>query len=66
MGVHVTFMWLAAFQVSFQCFDVTMWYFEEILLSIFNVAMSYLSVTSYVAAVGRNSCGAAEAPERQL
>jgi len=43
-----------------------MWYFEEILLSIFNVAMSYLSVTSYVAAVSRNICGAAEAPERQL
>ena len=25
-------MWLVAFQVSFQCFNVTVWNFEEILL----------------------------------
>ena len=35
-GGHVTLMQLQPFQVAWQCLDVAVWYFEEILLKLKN------------------------------
>ena len=47
--------------MPFWCFDVAAWYFEEILLDL----KIEKNKAHYIAAVGRNVCGAAEAPEEQ-
>ena len=57
--------------MPFQCFDVAVWYFEESSWTekkkrkglIKHIECS--SVSSYLAGVSVNVCGAAEAPEEQ-